>query len=81
MLIKVIGSEGSCENCDKAETNLRQAIEEMSLDIQVEKVTDLIEIVKLGIMTAPAILVDDLVLFPGQVPSVKQLKKALAKLV
>ena len=76
MLIKVIGSEGSCENCEKVEENLRLAIEELGADLQVEKVTDLVEIVKLGIMTAPAILVDDLVLFPGQVPSVKQIKKA-----
>ncbi|MCF0150962.1 MAG: thioredoxin family protein [Firmicutes bacterium] len=81
MLIKVIGSEGSCDSCETTMENLKIAVAEMGLDAQIEKITDLVEIVKLGIMTAPAILIDDLVLFPGQVPSVKQIKKTLAKLV
>lgn len=54
MEIKVIG-EG-CEKCDTLFNNTLDAILELGLDAQVEKVEDLIEIVKLGVMTAPSLM-------------------------
>ena len=73
MNIKVIGS--GCENCDK--TNA--IIAELGIDAKIERVADLVEIVKLGVMTAPSVMIDGKLVISGQVPSKKQMMKVLKK--
>ena len=46
MNIKVIGS--GCENCDKTNAIVKECVEELGIDAEIERVTDLVEIVKLG---------------------------------
>lgn len=77
MEIKVIG-EG-CEKCDTLFNNTLDAILELGLDAQVEKVEDLIEIVKLGVMTAPSLMVDGKLIVSGQVASTEKIIKLLKK--
>ena len=77
MEIKVIG-EG-CEKCDTLFNNTLDAILELGLDAQVEKVEDLIEIVKLGVMTAPSLMVDGKLIVTGQVASTEKIIKLLKK--
>lgn len=73
MNIKVIG-EG-CPDCDKVYKNVSIALDELGMDAEVEKVEDLLEIVKLGVMTSPSVMVDGKLVVSGNVPSVKNLKK------
>ena len=47
MNIKVIGS--GCENCDKTNAVVKECLEELGMDTEIERVTDLVEIVKLGV--------------------------------
>ena len=54
MNIKVIGS--GCENCDKTNAVVKECLEELGIDTEIERVTDLVEIVKLGVMTAPSVM-------------------------
>lgn len=75
MEIKIIGA--GCDTCGKLYDNVCQAVRELGLDARVEKVEDLVEIVKLGVMTAPAMLVDGQMVVSGQVPGVKKLVKIL----
>lgn len=75
MEIKIIGA--GCDTCGKLYDYACQAVAELGLDAKVEKVEDLVEIVKLGVMTAPAMLVDGKMVVGGQVPSVKKLVKIL----
>lgn len=49
MVIKVIGM--GCENCDKLYENVMEAVKETGSDAVVEKVGDLMEIVKLGVIS------------------------------
>ena len=77
MVIKVIG-EG-CKDCDKLYENVTEAVNELNLDAKVEKVEDLIEIVKLGVMTSPSVMVDGKLVVSGNVASVKNLVKILKK--
>lgn len=77
MIIKVIG-EG-CKDCDKLYENVTEAVNELNLDAKVEKVEDLIEIVKLGVMTSPSVMVDGKLMVSGNVASVKNLVKILKK--
>jgi len=74
--IQVLGP--GCANCrtlcDRAETAAR----ELGLEFEIEKVTDLEAIVRYGVMSTPALVVDGKVLFSGRVPSTVQLKQILA---
>lgn len=76
MEIKVIG-EG-CEKCDKLYGNTLLAIEELGLDAKIEKVEDLMDIVRLGIMTTPSVMVDGKLIISGIVPKVKDIVKLLS---
>ncbi len=75
MKIKVLGS--GCSKCKKMENNVHQAISEMRLDVTVEKVEDVMEIMKYGVMGTPALVIDEEVKTVGKVLTVEQIKKYL----
>ncbi|WP_139905453.1 thioredoxin family protein [Clostridium thermarum] len=75
MVIKVLGT--GCANCKKLEANTRQAVEELGLDAVIEKVTDIKDIMKYGVMKTPALVVDEKVKIMGRVPSAEEIKKYL----
>lgn len=76
MDIKILGS--GCVNCQNLETNTRAALTSLGRDAVVEKVTDPGEIVSWGVMSTPALVIDDEVVLSGRVPSVTQLAEILA---
>ncbi len=65
--IQVLGT--GCKKCKKLEEHTREAVQQLSLDAEVEKVTDIEEIVRLGAMLTPALCVDGEVVLSGKVPS------------
>lgn len=65
MNIKVIGM--GCADCDKLYENVVQAVKETNADAQIEKVGELIDIVKLGVMSAPALMIDGKLVVAGRV--------------
>ena len=75
MNIKVLG-EG-CEKCSQLYENTK--VKELGIDAEIEKIEDLIEIVKLGVLSAPSLMVDGEILVSGQTTSVKRIKKLLQK--
>jgi small redox-active disulfide protein 2 len=75
MIIKVLGS--GCMNCKKLEANARKAVEELGIEATIEKVTDFKDIVAYGIMTTPALVIDEQVKIMGKVASVEEIKKHL----
>ena len=77
MNIKVLG-EG-CEKCSRLYENTKEAVKELGIDAEIEKIEDLIEIVKLGVLSAPSLMVDGEILVSGQTTSVKRIKKLLQK--
>ena len=77
MNIKVLG-EG-CDKCTQLYENTLAAVAQMGLDAQVEKVDGLIDIVKLGVMTTPSVMVDGKLIVSGQVASTKAIMKLLQK--
>ena len=76
MDIKILGS--GCVNCQNLETNTLAALTSLGRDAVVEKVTDPGEIVSWGVMSTPALVIDDEVVLSGRVPSVAQLTEILA---
>lgn len=75
MNIKVLGS--GCSNCERLENNTKQAIQELGLDATIEKVTDIKDIMKYGVMSTPALVVDEKVKSMGKVLSPEEIKKYL----
>ena len=78
MDIKVVGT--GCEKCDKLYENTLSAVSQLGLDANVEKVEDLIEIVKLGVMTSPSLMVNGKVIISGRVAKTEEIVKALQKM-
>ena len=76
MEIKVLGS--GCEKCKTLEKFTRQAVDETGINSTVTKVEDLQEIMKLGVMTTPALVFDGKIVVKGRVPTVKEIKDLLA---
>ena len=79
MNIKVRGS--GCDKCDKVYALVQEVVEELALEAEIEKVEDLIEIVKLGVMSAPSIMIDGKVVISGQVPTKEKIKKILERVM
>ena len=75
MEIKVIG-EG-CEKCDKLYENTCLAVKELGLEASIDKVEVLMDIVRLGVMTTPSVMVDGKLIISGRVPKVKEIIKLL----
>lgn len=75
MNIKVIGTD--CDKCDTLYKNVQTAIKELDVDAEIEKVEDLIDIVKLGVMTSPSLMVDGKLVISGRVAKKEELVKLL----
>ena len=75
MKIQVIGP--GCAKYNKLAENARQAAEELGLDYTLEKVTGIDEMLALGVMTTPALIVDGEVKLVGKAANVRYVKDLL----
>ena len=71
MIIKILGS--GCRNCEKLADNTKSALEKLSLDADVQKVTDFAEISKYNVMKTPALVIDEKVVSFGRVNEVEEI--------
>lgn len=76
MEILVVG--GGCADCDKMYSEVQAAVEELGLQATVRKVEDLVEMVRLGVMSVPALMADGRMLSAGRRLSKKQIMALLA---
>ncbi|MBI4870657.1 MAG: TM0996/MTH895 family glutaredoxin-like protein [Candidatus Riflebacteria bacterium] len=74
-LLQVLGP--GCHKCTKLAEATEQVAKELGLDYRLEKVTDIAEMMKFGVMMTPALAVDGIVKVVGRVPSVEELKTLL----
>jgi small redox-active disulfide protein 2 len=65
MKIQVLGT--GCAKCKQLTSNAEQAVAALGWSVPVEKVEDLREIMKLGVMTTPALVLDGKVRSAGKV--------------
>lgn len=75
MIIKVLG--GGCKSCEKLLQNTKDAVSELGIEADIQYITDMEEIMKAGIMSTPALIVDDVVKSTGRVTKTKEIKKML----
>lgn len=77
MEIKVLGS--GCPKCKATEKVATEAVNELGISADIIKVTDFKDILKFGVMTTPALVIDGQVVVKGRVPSIKEVKELLSK--
>ncbi len=73
--IQVLGT--GCPNCEKLAENAEAAARELGIDYELEKVTDVADIMKLGVMLTPGLLVDGEVKSSGKLLSSEEIKAFL----
>lgn len=74
--IQILGT--GCPKCKKLAENAEAAAREMGIEYQLEKVTEINEIMKFGVMITPALAVDGQVKVTGKVADVGAIKKMLS---
>ncbi|PAB60446.1 thioredoxin family protein [Anaeromicrobium sediminis] len=76
MNIKILGT--GCTNCKKLEANAKKAVEELGLaNITIEKVEDIRQIMKYGVMKTPALVINEKVKIVGKVAKTEEIKNLM----
>lgn len=66
-IIKILGT--GCPKCKTMTGVVQDVILENNIDATIEKVEDIMEIMKYNVMTTPALVIDDVISIKGRVPS------------
>ena len=73
--IQILGT--GCPKCKKLAENAEAAAKNLGIEFEIEKVTDINEIMAFGIMMTPALAVDGDVKVIGEVPDADAIKDLL----
>lgn len=73
--IQILGT--GCPKCEKLARNAEAAVKELGIECQVEKVTQIQEIMKFGVMMTPGLAIDGQVKSSGKVLSSEEIKQML----
>lgn len=77
MNIKILGT--GCPRCKSLEQVTRNAVAEMGISADIEKVEDIVKIMNYGVMRTPVLVIDEKVIISGRVPSLSEIKEVLIK--
>lgn len=75
--IKVLGA--GCKSCHEQYENVKKAVHELGISADVEYITDMKKIMSYGVMSMPAIVVNDKVVSAGKVLKTADVVKLLKK--
>ncbi len=73
--LQILGT--GCPKCKKLAENTEAAAKALGIEYKIEKVTDINEIMKFGVMMTPALAVDGQVKIVGKVPSPVDIEKMI----
>jgi small redox-active disulfide protein 2 len=74
-VIKILGT--GCPSCVSTEKIVFEVVNELNIAAKIVKITDIMEIMQYDVMSTPAIVVDEKVMFKGKVPSKNEVKAVL----
>jgi len=75
--IKILGT--GCPRCKALEQVTRNAVAEMGISADIEKVDDIVKIMNYGVMHTPVLVIDEKIALSGRVPSLTEIKEVLTK--
>ncbi len=77
MELKVLGT--GCAKCKSLEKVTAEAIDKAGIDAKISKVEDIVEIMQMGVMTTPALVMNGKVIVKGRVPKLDEIVELLTQ--
>ena len=74
-VIKILGT--GCPSCVSTEKIVLEVVNELNIAAKIVKITDIMDIMQYDVMSTPAIVVGEKVMFKGKVPSKNEVKAVL----
>jgi small redox-active disulfide protein 2 len=74
--IKILGT--GCPKCKQTEAVVRQVVDELGVEAQIEKVEDIVQIMTYNVLSTPAVVLDGVVKIKGRVPNASEIKGLLS---
>jgi small redox-active disulfide protein 2 len=75
MKLTIYGS--GCAKCKQLTANAEMAAAKLGIDYEIEKITDMNDIIDAGVMRTPALAIDDDIMIEGKVPDSAELEVLL----
>lgn len=76
-IIKILGS--GCRKCNDLEKITKEVVRENNIDAEVNKVEDIKQIMNYGIMSTPALIINEKVVVTGWVPAKSEIKSLIER--
>ena len=77
MKIEVLGP--GCPKCNATLEKVKKALSELGKTAEVVKVTDINQMIELGVMSTPALIIDGKLMVQGKIPNVQHIKDWIQK--
>ncbi|MCX8058227.1 MAG: thioredoxin family protein [Spirochaetes bacterium] len=77
MKIQILGK--GCINCQKLEENAKKAVEELGIDAEFEKISNIDRIIEMGVLRTPGFAIDGEVKSSGKVLSKNEIIELIKK--
>lgn len=77
MKIQILGT--GCAKCKKMTEVAEKAATDLGIDYEIEKVTEIVDIMQFGVMSTPGLVIDGKVVVAGKVPTEEKMKELLSK--
>lgn len=75
--VKVLGS--GCKSCKSTAAMIQEISDELNVEIELEKVEDMAQIMAYGVMSTPAVVIDEQVVHKGSIPNRESIEGWLAR--
>ena len=73
--IKVLGA--GCKSCHQQYENVKEAVASLGIDAEVEYITDMEKVMSYGVMSMPAVVVNEQIVSMGKVLKASEIEKLL----
>ena len=77
MNIKVLGP--GCAKCKTTYNNVLEALKQTGVEAQVEKIEDIVEMMKYNVLTTPVLMIDEVARIKGRVADIKEIKELITQ--
>lgn len=75
-VIKILGT--GCPKCQSMTGVVQEVVTANKIDASIEKVEDIVEIMKFNVMSTPALVIDDVITVKGRIPSKDEVLELLS---